>query len=345
MRRTKEEIEEDRDREAETALRRKQIGLHIGLPFWGLYGSLDARLRNGCVEWTSSFNSDEQPPEGLLAAFLKLEKASDEEIVSFTKKWGPFGLEYTECCTNSYPHPPLSEEERTFYFYYSQHTSVWRLFASRLEAFLEAGMALTQGQEPETKYWALILETSKDAGFSWPSHLKHIKGDVAFQRHIFAEELSFLVGKATSRPRIEWNEETMDGETQERPIFNMSGLGASLQGLMDQMCPEQQGFHNSTLVRRVRDGQELGEIPTWRMGENLPPNMLFNILVYQLATALCQKDTWYKCAWCQSWFASDRKLRSDRRHPCGEKCRSVADREKTRMYRRRRQENETQSGG
>ncbi len=134
-------------------------------------------IEPGIVEWWGWFHLDKKilstkPPtkaerangqkgqQGLLKDFLALENGTDEDVVSFIKRWGVLGIE-TEI---SHDHhtvnwdlewSPVSSE---YSYYYWEETEKYRHWARRVRAIQNIASDLQRQQNGSVNDWAILLE-------------------------------------------------------------------------------------------------------------------------------------------------------------------------------------------
>jgi hypothetical protein len=165
----------------------------------------EVTLEEGTIHWNLYSIKPIRPGVGLLARFVELENASDEEIFQYARKWGvlgickhglpashnnfPFGRQWgTDACI------PLPSRVRGYT--YAEPTQYWRDLSRRIKAVQSLGAQINQNQKGDQSIWRQIQDTFIHDP-PWQT--------LATARRTLTEELNGFLAIGQVRPRVEWH--------------------------------------------------------------------------------------------------------------------------------------------
>lgn len=250
-----------------------------------------------------------QAKPGMLAGFVRLHRASDQEILAYARKWGVLGIcerHGLPCSHNQYPYgpydgvkpclpmlvTPLPREGSDFQV--GEPLAHWRVWSRKAQAILNIGARLNQGKLARLEDWQ-ALKDLHDSGLGETEQEPFMK-NVAKARAELAFELDGWISMGQVRPRISWKTDN----TRLKAQFSLDAVSSG-------------------------------------------PN-LFGLLALNIAVAIAsgegEKGLAVCCA-CGESYPPKRRPDPNRRNYCEDCGLKAAQREAAREYRRRQRERES----
>lgn len=148
-------------------------------------------------------SSSQQSDVGLLNKFIRLDKASPEEILRFAQQWGVLGL-----CKHFVPYThflyDIDKDQvvrcKLLEFDTGQHwepVERWRYFARRARAILRVASRLNQNKQGYFKDWQVLNPT-----LSRP--LNKLGGMYLLEKTTLAEKIEYWLDYGNVRPQFTW---------------------------------------------------------------------------------------------------------------------------------------------